>query len=316
MSTRKSLKRTRSGSSSPTPAKRKIPGPAEIPEDEEYSAPPCVQLPFQECPYSILPNSIPPKTTDKKAIKYVDPKTISLDTREYKVFPESWHEIQKFRNCVVGRETFGIGDYLLINNASTNLVEQTEDNFWVAQVLEIRAKDEEHVYLRVYWMYKPEELPQGRQPYHGREELIQSNHMDIIDARTVGGRSTVKCWMENDDNEENPTGSYWRQTFDYDQQALGKLREHCTCKGYYNPDTIMIFCNACNMWLHEHCVMDSIKRRAMMMENPLRKRITKADLKTVKVGKWDNATSTVQVKYKGRTWHEHAKCLKCDRQID
>jgi hypothetical protein len=57
---------------------------------------------------------------------------------------------------------------------------------WVAKILEIRAADEHHVYARVFWMYAPEELPpktqhdeetiEGRQPYHGRGELIASNH--------------------------------------------------------------------------------------------------------------------------------------------
>lgn len=57
---------------------------------------------------------------------------------------------------------------------------------WVARILEIRAADEHHVYARVYWMYWPEELPvgtkdgnkyvSGRQPYHGHNELIASNH--------------------------------------------------------------------------------------------------------------------------------------------
>lgn len=57
---------------------------------------------------------------------------------------------------------------------------------WVARILEIRASDEHHVYARVYWMYWPDELPQGtvdgkkvvqgRQPYHGQNELIASNH--------------------------------------------------------------------------------------------------------------------------------------------
>ena len=60
------------------------------------------------------------------------------------------------------------------------------DDDWVARILEIRAIDEHHVYARVYWMYWPDELPsgtqdgkkyvQGRQPYHGRNELIASNH--------------------------------------------------------------------------------------------------------------------------------------------
>lgn len=57
---------------------------------------------------------------------------------------------------------------------------------WVARILEIRASDEHHVYARVYWMYWPDELwagtkdgnkiVQGRQPYHGKSELIASNH--------------------------------------------------------------------------------------------------------------------------------------------
>lgn len=62
---------------------------------------------------------------------------------------------------------------------------RSDDN-WVARILEVRASDEHHVYARVYWMYWPDELPsgtqdgkkyvQGRQPYHGRNELIASNH--------------------------------------------------------------------------------------------------------------------------------------------
>lgn len=62
---------------------------------------------------------------------------------------------------------------------------KSEDD-WVARILEIRASDEHHVYARVYWMYWPDELPantldgkkyiSGRQPYHGANELIASNH--------------------------------------------------------------------------------------------------------------------------------------------
>ena len=37
-----------------------------------------------------------------------------------------------------------------------------EHNFWVAKVLEIRALDSQHVYLRVFWLYWPSELPGGR----------------------------------------------------------------------------------------------------------------------------------------------------------
>lgn len=62
------------------------------------------------------------------------------------------------------------------------------DTEWVARILEIRARDEHHVFARVYWMYWPDELPaktrdrkrivQGRQPYHGQGELVASNHSE------------------------------------------------------------------------------------------------------------------------------------------
>lgn len=87
-------------------------------------------------------------------------------------------------------------NYIFVANAST--IERQKagqpqpgprthsDDDWVARILEIRASDEHHVYARVYWMYWPDELPantldgkkyvSGRQPYHGQNELIASNH--------------------------------------------------------------------------------------------------------------------------------------------
>ncbi|KAJ6442476.1 hypothetical protein O9K51_03651 [Purpureocillium lavendulum] len=60
---------------------------------------------------------------------------------------------------------------------------------WVAKLLEIRARDQHHVYARVCWMYSPDDLPSsalgnnklssGRQPYHGQNELIASNHSEL-----------------------------------------------------------------------------------------------------------------------------------------
>lgn len=65
--------------------------------------------------------------------------------------------------------------------------EKAPEKEWIARILEIRASDEHHVYARIYWMYSPDEIPagtrdannnvvSGRQPYHGQNELIASNH--------------------------------------------------------------------------------------------------------------------------------------------
>ena len=85
--------------------------------------------------------------------------------------------------------------------------------------MEIRANDAEHVYLRVLWYYWPDELPGGRRYYHGKDELVASNHMEIIHATTVAGRATVYHWEENDGSEELE-GFFWRQRFDATTRKL------------------------------------------------------------------------------------------------
>ena len=39
---------------------------------------------------------------------------------------------------------------------------------WKAKVLEVRALDSEHVYIRVAWLNRPEDLQGGRKAYHGK----------------------------------------------------------------------------------------------------------------------------------------------------
>ena len=83
-----------------------------------------------------------------------------------------------------------------------------------ARILEIRARDAKNVYVRLYWLYTPEQLPSGRQPHHGKDELIATNHMEIIDAQRVlepiaivDLKQTVESWHGSNQ------GMYWRQTY-------------------------------------------------------------------------------------------------------
>jgi hypothetical protein len=79
-----------------------------------------------------------------------------------------------------------------VNNNEPMQYRKKSDDDWVARILEIRASDEHHVYARVYWMYWPDELPQGthdgrktiqgRQPYHGINELVASNHSKKLES--------------------------------------------------------------------------------------------------------------------------------------
>ena len=92
------------------------------------------------------------------------------------------------------------------------------DEQWKAKVLEVRALDEEHVYIRVAWLNRPEDLESGRKPYHGKHELIPTNQMDIIDALSVNGSFQVIKWDESAEDDESSMPAedqyFWRQTYD------------------------------------------------------------------------------------------------------
>lgn len=138
-------------------------------------------------------------------------------------------------------------------------------NMWVGKIAQAKAESEKAVFLRVFWLYWPEELPMGRQPYHGDRELIMSNAMDIIDAQSIACAAEVSHWDErDDDHDSNQKERFWRQTLDVSklgpksQGGLSELRKHCKCNGYYNPDRTMYKCNAenCGLWLHEECLIN------------------------------------------------------------
>jgi hypothetical protein len=88
---------------------------------------------------------------------------------------------------------------------------------WKARVLEVRALDQEHVYLRVAWLNRPEDLAGGRKPYHGKNELIPTNQLDVIDAMAVNGVLDVVHWKDDDDSAAMIAEDqyFWRQTYDY-----------------------------------------------------------------------------------------------------
>ena len=103
----------------------------------------------------------------------------------------------------------------------------------IARVLEVRAHSTKDVYLRVFWMYRPDQLPGGLEPHHGKDELIASNKMGVIDATNVRGHADVTHWIEAQ-QEEAPDGIYWRQTFDHltEQLSVSSSVSHiCSISG-------------------------------------------------------------------------------------
>ncbi|KAI9679977.1 MAG: hypothetical protein M1817_004992 [Caeruleum heppii] len=180
----------------------------------------------------------------------------------YTVRPEEhWLGMKQYRNFVVGHENFSEHELVLVNHASADAsgslpAHLPEREYWTARVLEIRATDPQNVYLRVHWFYSPPELRDGAKPYHGKDELLPSNHQEVIDAMSVAGKANVRHWKEEDD-EPVLEGMYWRQTYAFHTNKLSPVRLHCHCKTAHNPDKIMIGCSnpTCKIWLHQECIL-------------------------------------------------------------
>lgn len=117
----------------------------------------------------------------------------------------------------VGSESIAVGQYILVKHDDSEDAKIDVAAQWKAKVLEVRALDSEHVYIRVAWLNRPEDLASGRKDYHGKNELIPSNEMDVIDAMAVNGSLEVYHWDEKDDESTLATEDqfFWRQTYDF-----------------------------------------------------------------------------------------------------
>ncbi|KAK3905262.1 hypothetical protein C8A05DRAFT_30902 [Staphylotrichum tortipilum] len=213
-------------------------------------------------------------------------KTYETMDLHYQVDPgKRWTDMTRYNSFVLnGTKYFSEGfiyvanDFSIerqkaVNNNEPVQPRKKSDKDWVARILEIRASDEHHVYARVYWMYWPDELPQGthegkksiqgRQPYHGINELVASNHMDIINVVSVTAQAQVKQWFEEND-EEIQNAMYWRQAFDVRTYELSSVELVCSCNTPGNPDKLLIGCTteSCKKWMHEHCVVEEALKAA------------------------------------------------------
>ncbi|SCV61175.1 uncharacterized protein FFFS_15744 [Fusarium fujikuroi] len=192
---------------------------------------------------------------------------------------KGWRGMTRYRHFVLNTNKYNEESFVYVTNEVSVENKKAQDyglsiykknkHDWVARILEIRASDECHVYARIYWMYRPEELPlgtadggkkvQGRQPYHGVNELIATNHMDIINVISIAGLATVDQWIESD-TKEVPKELYWRQTFDFRNLQLSSVELICECQEPANPDKIVLECTnpQCGKSLHEECVSHKI----------------------------------------------------------
>ncbi|OBT70155.1 hypothetical protein VE03_00514 [Pseudogymnoascus sp. 23342-1-I1] len=192
----------------------------------------------------------------------------------YNVEPGTWSGMQRYAKCTLDGVDYRKNEFVYIRPPGLELDgDDDERKFWVAQILEIRATGPRHVYALVSWMYWPDQLVNAhvgaekpmslRRWYHGKHELVASNHLDIEEVTSMAGHAPVAQWLEEYDDKIQE-GLYWRQTFHVITGSLSGIRKHCICKKYYNPDAVLVACpnKECDIWMHEECVVNGALTKA------------------------------------------------------
>ncbi|KAE8832936.1 hypothetical protein HRS9122_08649 [Pyrenophora teres f. teres] len=244
--------------------------------------------------------------------------------------------VSRYRKFTINNEEFSVGQVVFVKKVEDEQDAPDAIQHWLAKVLEVRAGDASHVYLRVFWAYRPEDLPGGRQPHHGSCELIISNHMDIIEALTVQASASVIYWNDDPDDLALPADQlFYRQSFDITKKTrpLSKLNTFCVDKQPCNPDKLLVQCPHCSNWLHAECLeKDAVQTVLNLQHNtqmpPPKKRgrpskPTQADVKLFEAKVHSSETGktrlTITDNRQGqnkRQWDVDIPCLMCGEIIE
>jgi hypothetical protein len=202
------------------------PQPAELSENDRARL--REWLDYEDRPFSVhtVPLSRKRKRTELQVQDDLFEERLSV---QYEVKPrDKWESLRRYKKFTVGAESIATGECILVKHDDTPDPKIDTASQWKAKVLEVRALDPEHVYIRLSWLNRPEDLDSGRKDYHGKNELVPTNQMDIIDAMAVNGALSVKHWDElaDDDEASMPEEEqfFWRQTFDFADSKTYSVR--------------------------------------------------------------------------------------------
>ncbi|KAM1309485.1 hypothetical protein ACFX2H_006170 [Malus domestica] len=113
--------------------------------------------------------------------------------------------------------TFSVGDCVLINHEGAIVNDQP----WMTVILSFSHNKKKAM---VRWFYRSEDALEKHPPFFGNDELIWSNHRDTVSIDNILGKCNVHT-----------------------------LDEYCTCRMPYNPDNLIVWCEACKQWYHAEC---------------------------------------------------------------
>ncbi|KAF5782736.1 putative chromatin regulator PHD family [Helianthus annuus] len=149
------------------------------------------------------------------------------------------------------------GDSVLMRSA------ENEKAPYVARVESIEADVKGNVKVRVRWYYRPEESMGGRRQFHGIKELFLSDHYDVQSAHTIEDKCIVHTFKNYTKLEDVGPEDYFCR-FEYKAATGGftpdRVAVYCKCEMPYNPDDLMVQCEACKDWYHPGCLNMTIEQ--------------------------------------------------------
>ncbi|MEW5319360.1 MAG: hypothetical protein WDW38_010517 [Sanguina aurantia] len=123
-----------------------------------------------------------------------------------------------------------------------------------------KKKGKEGEVCRVVWYYKPEDLKSGRKSFHGKKELLASDHEDPVPEGSIIGHAKVHTLLEYE--ALKTVGKYdFFSRFTYHMATGAFVPDQvpvlCVCRLPYNPDSRMVSCDTCGEWYHIACLDDN-----------------------------------------------------------
>jgi len=131
---------------------------------------------------------------------------------------------------------------------------------FIGEIVKIEANpdDSQNTMLTLKWLYRPKEIRGGRRDYHGKDELLCSDHTDQIRVKSVSGPCKIVSFEdyrkltpnpeEEEEEEEEEVIFYTREFYNHkteDIVPITPLEKICVCKAPENPDLQMIQCDDC-----------------------------------------------------------------------
>lgn len=166
-----------------------------------------------------------------------------------------------YKTFILAGERFTIGDNMLIKGTGKGTAD------YVAKLEKISTNQAGEVYLDTRWYYRPEETAMGRQPWHGAEEVIESDHKDSYHVRCVNSKCNIISLPEYEalpmakkkkkavDGKPDLPVFFSRSYYLRDKKRLREpLPKYCFCQQPSNPDKTLLMCDNCGDWFHGDCV--------------------------------------------------------------